>query len=163
MITTVQFFSAIVLAIVAITPNSGPKRTRIITGRIIACRSVDRVAQVASSIHNTELCLFAIESPKDSKAMKIVKIDYRHLGYSELTEEMLQGGALLSLRARRDRSCDEYYDQFVATAPVLRDESGNVTLSGIAFVDKFKDTTLAPKLKLKCYTLGKGDLRLSSN
>jgi hypothetical protein len=154
--------STMVLVTIAfIVMGLAPVRTTTIRGRIIAWRQVDRVIQWASFAPNRELFLFQVESTKHSKRPTIFKIDYTHFGYTDITEAMLQQAALLTIRASREKSCDQSYGEFMSTAPVVREEtSGSVMLSGISFVEKFKGPEIEPDRILKCYTLQKGDFEV---
>jgi hypothetical protein len=129
-----------------------------LSGRFIAYRPSDRVAQTASFITNKEAFLLQIEGAKPSK---IVKIEYEHAGYSDITGETLENAPLLSLKVRRNASCDQSYGQFVSTAPTMRDEkSGKEMVGGIKFVAKYQSTQLPSDTALKCYALQKGDFRI---
>lgn len=133
-------------------------------GRIVAYRPGDRISQVASFSPNKEVFLFKIENSKTRKRPQFVKIEYRHFGITNISQATLEATPLLALKATRDESCDQTYDQFVSTAPTLRQEGSDKGLiNGITLIEGFKDLKMAPAMILRCYVIGKGDLQVLGN
>ena len=150
---------SVLVGVVAI--GATPKRTTTITGRIIAYRPVDRVSQAASFAPNVEIFLFQLEGSRDSKARVIVKIEYRHFGYSNITQDILERAPRLSLKVKRDRACDESYGHFLEVAPLMREEkSGDLALGGITFLEQFKAIKPSPDAVLRCYSLEAGGIQV---
>jgi len=93
----------------------------------------------------------------DAKTGEIVKVVYQHYGYSEIS------ALEMDLKARRDRSCDGSYGQYVSESPAIRIETRSSSLSlvgsipGVTMVDGFKG--LPPESRLKCYRLAPGGVR----
>ncbi|HZS49160.1 MAG TPA: hypothetical protein VFC63_29095 [Blastocatellia bacterium] len=134
-----------------------------ISARIIAYRPSDTVMQggPGADVPNQEAFLMRIESIKQGQVPTIIKVEYRHYDHTDITDELLQNAPLLRLKVTRNASCDQTYDQFVSTAPVIREkDSQKPVLGGIAYVDKFKDIKPSAHYLLKCYTLQKGDFEV---
>ena len=128
---------------------------------MIAYRPVDRVAQVASFVPNLEIFLFELETHGGVKTGAIVKLEYRHFGYSDITEQVLDNATHLTLRVKRNRAGGDSYGHFVASAPSMREEnSGKVAVGGVTFLDQFKDLKPPPDTVLKCYLLGLGGIEI---
>ena len=113
---------------------------------------------MSSFVPNRELFLFEVQAANRKQKQRIVKINYSHFGFTDITNEMLDNSTLLELKVRRDQSCNETYSHFVSTAPEYRDkESGALTFKGIEFVKGSSRIALAPETKLPCYSLEKSD------
>lgn len=161
----VRTFGAICLAFqtatLIIVASPPPKLTRI-TGRIIAYRPVDRVAQVVSYSPNKETFLLATDPSSKTSKPTIIKIVYTHFGYSEIDDDILNKGVLLTMKMSRNKKCDESYAHFVSTSRVMTivdDKSERQeTSKPIIFTDGFNGASLVPDLSLKCYDLEKGNL-----
>ena len=151
------------LLLVAITaPGAPPKNTMSLAGRIVAYRPVDGI-QVPSFAPNLEVFLFEVEGAGHGKTSAIVKIEYRHFGYSDITGQVLGKAPRMILRVKRNRSCDESYEHFVANAPSMHEEgSGKVAIGGVTFVEQFKDLKPPPDAVLKCYLLEAGGVEISN-
>jgi len=93
------------------------ERTTTIAGRIIAYRPVDRISQVVSFAPNLEIFLMELETPGGVKAGPIVKVEYEHFGYSDITEDILDRAPHLRMKVQRNRACDESYRHFLNVAP----------------------------------------------
>src|SRR6185503_14294615 len=141
--------------------GKAPRKTSKLKGRIVAYRPADRISQTPSFASNGELFLFAVDS-SSSERPTLVKIDYRHVGYTDITAEMLEDAPQLMLTAKRDRSCDQSLAQFVSSTPAIREQGTETVLaSGVTFFKGFDQRTLRPDLILPCYILKKGGLKLS--
>lgn len=122
-------------------------------GRIIAYRPSERVIQMASFVENREAFLMLVEGRGRKKQAKVVKAQYRHIGYSEVASEVLEKASPLKWNLRRKRSCDQRYRDFVNDAPRLRDESGEKLMDRIAFVPGYERYKPADDHLLECYVL----------
>jgi hypothetical protein len=109
----------LLMFVTAVVGMADPVHKVGLTGRFIAYRPSDRLAQTASFVANKEAFLLQAE---DSKHKSVVKVEYEYVGYSDITEEMLEKAPLLNLKVRRNPSCDQSYSQFISTAPTIRDE-----------------------------------------
>jgi hypothetical protein len=155
---------ACVLVIPLVALGLASTRKSKFVGRIVAYRPADRISQVASFSPNEEVFLFEIEDGKTRKRPQIVKIEYRHFGITNISQETLEATSLMILKAKRNASCDQTYDQFVSTAPTLREQgSENGFISGVSFIEKFKDLRIASEEILRCYVIEKGDLQILGN
>lgn len=151
----------LVLCAAALSAVAMAKKTTMIKGWIVAYRPIDRVAQATSGTLNRELFLFEIEDHKQGKNPTVVKIDYGHFGYSEITEQILQEALPLRVRVKRSSTCDQSYSEFLASVPRGKDEASGLEIeNGIAFVGKFKNIAIAPDLILKCYAVEKGEIQV---
>jgi hypothetical protein len=145
----------------ALVAGRTPAHSETITGRIVAYRPLDRIIQMASFVPNRELFLFEVQASNPRTKPYIVKINYSHFGFTDITNEMLDNSTLLKLNVRRDQSCNETYSHSVSTAPEYRDkESGALTFKGIEFVTGSSRIALAPETKLPCYSLEKSDFEV---
>jgi len=161
---TVRVFAAIYLVfqLVALKGVAGPrpKLTRI-AGRIVAYRPVDRVAQVVSYSPNKETFLVAIDNSTQTLKPMVINVTYTHFGYSDIKDEVLQKGWLITMKVSRNTACDETYSQFVAMSRVMTvsdEKSGQrETSKPVIFAAGLNGASLAPDLKLQCYELEKGN------
>jgi len=130
-------------------------------GRIVAYRPVDRISQLPSFAPNKEVFLFKVDTNHGTDS-RIVKIEYEYFGLTNISEAMLDAAPLLTLKAKRDKSCDQSYDQFLSTAPKLKQQgSDDVVVGGVEFVENFKDLKIPPKRILPCYFLEKNDFHIA--
>jgi hypothetical protein len=151
----------LVLSAAALSAVAMVKQKTTITGRIVAFRPIDRIAQADSSARNEEIFLFEIENQKQGKNPTVVKIDYKHFAHSEISEQMLQGALSLKVKVKRSASCDQSYSELLSSVPKGWDEKSGMEIErGIAFVEMFKNIELAPELILKCYIVEKGDFQV---
>lgn len=155
-LATLLVLSAIALSVVAMA-----KQKPTIVGWIVAYRPIDRSRQATSTTLNRELFLFEVEDEKRDKNPSIVKIDYGHSGYSEVTEQLLQEALPLRVKVKRNSFCDQSYSDFLLSIPKGKDEeSGMEVMNGIAFVEKFTNIEIAPDFMLKCYIVEKGEIQV---
>lgn len=124
------------------TVAAGKPHLTPIRGRVVAFRPAERIGQVVSEVINRETFLLRL----DSSAGEIVKVVYDHYGYSKFPD------GSVSLKGRRDRSCDGTYGQFVAKAPILKLEGKSSAIPSVTLVEGFNGLPLSSKLK--CYRLG---------
>src|SRR5262249_34311904 len=91
----------------------------------------------------------------------VTKVVYRHMGYSDLGEDVISKTPMMQISAKRDSACDETYDSFVQSSPTLREEQTNAQLGEkIVFIGPFQTTKLPPTQLLKCYTFQTGNFRI---
>lgn len=157
MVRAAMLAASLLLSVLASAPAPG-RHGIAIDGRIIAYRPCDRIIQYSSFVINEEVFLF--ETPPSRGRSRIIKIRYKHVGESEITDRILEQALLMKLELKREASCDETYRQFVSSAPTVRDEAGGRLVSGISFVQKFQGLKPPDDLPLECYVLGEGHLRL---
>jgi hypothetical protein len=141
------------------------RRLITVKGRIVAFRPFDRAVQAPSFIPNAEVFLLQLDGPKYGGKPRIIKIDYRHFEFSDITPELLARNPQLRMRVMRDRTCDESYGHLVSTAPVIElshDISGppESLVEPIKFIGGFNGGDLSPSLKLECYALQKGNFQV---
>jgi hypothetical protein len=160
--TIATFFFCACAALMAASNTT--RRLITVKGRIIAFRPFDRAVQAPSFIPNAEVLLLQL-SPEPGGKTKIIKIDYRHFEFSDITPELLARDPQLSMRVMRDRTCDESYGHLVSTAPVIElshDISGppESFVEPIRFIGGFNGGDLSLNLKLECYALEKGNFQV---
>ena len=158
--------AAVYLAIQVAALTTAARTTKKLTtvkGRIIAYRPVDRVAQVISNSPNTEVFLLATEGPIQTTKPTILKINYVHFGFGDVTDDMLHNGKPLTMKVSRDPACDESYTHFVSTSRVMttvNEKSGQrETSKPVIFTAGFNEASLAPDLNLQCYDLKDGNIK----
>ena len=151
--------AGVVMLFVIAGAGAAARHNTRVNGRVIAFRPYDRMIQFSSFVTNEEVFLFEMLTARGQR--RTIKVRYRHVGVSEITEQILEQALPLKLELERDRACDETYSQFVSSAPGLRDQSGETWASGIRFVEAFKDVKPPEELKLDCYLLPRGHVHLS--
>jgi hypothetical protein len=152
------------LSVIAFSVVANAKQKPVITGRIVAYRSIDRVERVTTTARQEEFFLFEIEGRKQGIRPAIVKLDYEHPGDSEVTEQTLQRALPLTVAMKRSRTCDQSYSDFLSSIPTVKDEkSGVEIMRGITFAEKFKKIELSPDLMLKCYVVEKGGIKIAGS
>jgi hypothetical protein len=140
--------------------NINPNDRQPFSGRIVAYRLLDRISQLPSFAPNKEVFLFKVNTDQGTGESRIVKIEYEHFGITNISQAILEAAPLLTLKAKREKNCDQTYDQFLSTAPKLKQGgSDDVLIGGVEFVENFKDLNIAPERILPCYALEKGDFR----
>ena len=152
------------LFVIAFSVVANAKQKSVITGRIVAYRSIDRIERVTASTRQEEFFLFEIEDGKQDVRPAIVKIDYEHSGDSEVTEQTLRRALPLTVAVTRSPFCDQSYGDFLSSIPTVKDEkSGVEIMRGITFAEKFKKIEISPDLMLRCYVAGKGGIKIESS
>jgi hypothetical protein len=122
----------------------------LIHGHIVAFRPAEIINQDISGVVNRETFLMSVTG----KNNQIVKIVYEHGGYSEISES--NDG--MTLKVRRDRSCDEDYGQYVMQEPILTSEDKEIVIPRITMLGSFNG--LPASYKLKCYRLKRGNIHM---
>jgi hypothetical protein len=101
-----------------------------------------------------------IEDQQRDKNPTVVKIDDGHFGYSGITGQILPEALHVRLKVKRSSICDQSYSEFLSSVQSGKDEESGMEIGdGIAFVEKFKNTELAPDLMLKCHSVEKGEIQ----
>jgi len=152
------------IVVIAFSVGANAGRKPVITGRIVAYRSMDRIEHVTTASRHEEFFLFEIEDPKQGTHPIIVKIDYEHSGDSEVTEQTLQSAVPLTVTVKRSPVCDQSYSDFLLSIPTIKDENSGVEIMrGITFAEKFKKIELSPDLMLKCYAVEKNGIKIGGS
>ena len=125
-----------------------------IRGHVVAIRPAERLGQVVSGVVNRETFLLRV----DGNAGEIVKVVYEHDGYSEMSGAAADKNPGLELEVHRDRSCDGSYGQFVSEAPVMTSEDKTNSIPPVTMLGDYNG--LPQSYKLKCYRLGRGNIRI---
>jgi hypothetical protein len=129
---------------------AGKSNLTFIKGRIVAFRPAEQILQTVSFVVNQETLLLRIAGKKG----QIVKIVYEHDGYSE----MLESNDGMTLKVRRDRTCDGDYGQYVMKAPILTSDDKEIVIPRITMIGGFNG--LPSSYKLKCYRLERENIRM---
>ncbi len=140
--------AVILLASLCYSATSFAGRKLTFKGRIAAYRPADKVGQVVSFVINRELFLFRTE---DGKLLKLV---YRHNGFSDIVGSVLSGSANILISARRDHSCDETLGAFEANAPDIPLMEDGKKFGSIQRLVFSASVPLPPQTyRMKCYVL----------
>lgn len=130
-------------------------------GEIVAVRPGERLIETASFVINKEAFIVVLSSEKDKSKRRIAKVEYRHYGYTDLGNDILQSSPLLRMKVRRDRSCDQSYSDYVKSSLLIHEaDSSKVLTQPVLFFDSFSDKTIAADKRLKCYVLEKDDFQI---
>lgn len=103
------------------SPAAGQRTLR---GHIVAYRPGDRVIQVVSHVINVEKLLFKANPSNNDGHAEVIKLEYLHMGYSEISDGDLDGSRALMVSGVRKPDCDESFGHYVTSAPRPRDERG---------------------------------------
>jgi len=124
---------AVVLACFAKTPS--------LSGKMVAYDLLSHSAKVGSFVANREEVI--LETPgRKNKYVKVVFVSY---GTTQIDGKYFDGTLPLTVKALRDRACDEKYPKMVSQY------SPNQTLGTYLLTDAFKSSPL-PRIKnLECY------------
>lgn len=156
--------SLIVLAtVIFLTMGASAKghRSMTLVGKIVAVRPGERLMEMPSLIMNKEALIAIAGSSHDKGRRQVIKVEYRHYGYTDLTNDILEGSPLLSMKVRRERSCDQSYSDYVNSSLLIRDaDSSKALTQPVLFFDSFSDKTIAADKRLKCYVLEKDDFQI---
>jgi hypothetical protein len=125
--------AALVLACFAKTSN--------LSGKMVAYDLLSHAAKVGSFVANKEVVI--LETPgQKSKYVKVVSVSY---GTTQIDGKYFEGTLPVTVKALRDRTCDEKYPKMVSQYS-LNQTSGTYLLT-----DAFKSSPL-PRIKnLECY------------
>ncbi len=116
-------------------------KTPTLTGKVVAYDPLLHAAKDASFMANKEAIIMAATAPK----VKYVKIVFVGFGTTQLDPKYFDGSQPLTVKALRDRTCDESSPNMVTQVSV-EERSGSYLLT-----DAFKNSP-APKIKnLECY------------
>ncbi len=125
--------AALVLACFAKTPS--------LTGKMVAYDLLAHAAKVGTFEANKEVVI--LETPgQKSKYVKVVFVSY---GTTQVDGKYFDGTLPLTVKALRDRACDEKYPK-MASQYSLNQASGTYVLT-----DAFKSSPPARIKKLECY------------
>jgi hypothetical protein len=145
-----------VFCLLNIVSAAVPQQNALIIGKIIAYRPFDRIGQAVSFVPNSELFLLKTEVGRRNTKPEFVKIQYRHFGFTDITDQILDEAPILTLKVKRDASCDQSYKEFLSSAPRVPVDGSTDNSGSVIFTERFKHTKLAPDYVLKCYVLEKG-------
>ena len=116
-------------------------RTPSLSGKMVAYDPLSQAAKVASFVANKEVVI--LETPgQKSKFVKVVFVSY---GTTQLDGKYFDGTLPLTVKALRDRSCDETNPKMV-TQVSLNQGSGTYLLT-----EAFRNSPPAKIKKLQCY------------
>ncbi len=116
-------------------------RTPSLSGKMVAYDPLSHAAKVASFVANKEVVI--LETPgQKSKFVKVVFVSY---GTTQLDGKYFDGTLPLTVKALRDRSCDETNPKMV-TQVSLNQGSGTYLLT-----EAFRNSPPAKIKKLQCY------------
>ena len=119
-----------------------------VRGTFLAYRPAERIGQVGSHVLNKESLLFR----PVSQARNPIKLVYEHFGFSKFDQQTLESPSIVSLKAQRDRSCDETVSSFISNSPKLRSEAPDGRpVEPIVFLGEH--AALNPNLRLDCYRI----------
>lgn len=126
-----------VLALVVL----GFAKTPTLTGKIVAYDPLAHAAKSATFSANKETLI--LEAP--SHKAKYIKVTFLSFGTTQVDPKYFSGGEPLTVKALRDKTCDERYPSFVAQV-TLDQKTGTYLLT-----DAFKNSP-PPKIKtVECY------------
>ena len=129
---TVATIAAFALACFAKTPLSG---------KMVAYDPLAHAAKVASFVANKEVVILETAGPK-TKYVKVMFVSY---GTTQLDAKYFDGTVPLTVKALRDKTCDEK-DPKLVTEISLNQGSGSYLLT-----DPFKKSPPAKIKTLECY------------
>lgn len=151
----------VTLAAVAICFGNGEATT--LEGQIIAYRPAERSVQFVSHVLNSEVFLFKLKVPNRKNSSVIVKLVYGHMGYSDISDDLLTKTPILLASVRRDNTCDETYASLVDRSPALNAEgSRGGQPEKIIYLPLFKSDAPLPGDKLACYKLVKWKFQIGA-
>ena len=117
--------------------------------------------EAPSFIMNIEAFVVVVDPARDKDRHQLIKVEYRHYGYTDLTNDILQASPVLKMRVRRERACDQSYSEYVKSSLVVQDaDSGKGLTQPVLFFDSFSDKTIPVDKRLKCYVLEKDDFQI---
>jgi len=115
-------------------------KTPQLTGKIVAYDVLAHAGKVASFVENKEIVV--LEAP--THKAKYVKLVVHGYGTVQIGPKYFGGDEALTVRAERDKTCDE-------TSPTIRAQIANPKTGTYLLTDAYKSTP-PPKLKnLECY------------
>ena len=116
-------------------------KTPVFTGKVVAYDPLQHAAKDATFSANKETLILQTAGPK-IKYLKVVFVSY---GTTQLDAKYFDGSAALTVKALRDKSCDESSPQFVQQVG-LGQGAGNYLLT-----DAFKNSPPPRIKKIECY------------
>jgi hypothetical protein len=129
-------------------------------GSVVACRWADFVFQYGSSAENEEQYLFETTGAQP----RVIKVIYRHYGYTTLTDKLLSSRPILNLKLRRDRTCDETYGAYTKNAKMITDRIVSETPLKVDPVQFYGKTEAIERLSgsdlLECYVMEPWDFTI---
>jgi len=133
-------------------------RTKQLTGRVFAYDPEAHISKVASFAENQEIVLLQIDSKKQGR--RYLKLVVHGFGPTQIPDNYIAGGSVLTVRAARDHSCDQETVDFVTT--VVDDEHPRVHPDGTKWVplnggkfivaEHFRNQPLPRLSNLECYS-----------
>jgi hypothetical protein len=140
---------------------------RTLGGHIVAYRPGDRVIQVVSHVINVEKLLFKVNPPNNDGHPEVIKLEYLHMGYSEISDGDLDGSRSLMVTAMRKPDCDESFSHYLTSAPRPRDERGksqrDSQFQTVVFTGGTKQSDFSPESRLECYVVERGKIEPSKD
>lgn len=144
---TLSFMLTMAMATLAPAQDREPSGIPL-RGTFLAYRPSERIGQVGSHVLNKEALLFRV----DSQGGRPIKLVYEHFGFGRFDQQTLESSSGVSIRVRRDRSCDETLRSFIANSPILRSDAPNgKPAESIVFLGEH--ARLDPKQRLDCYRI----------
>ena len=140
---------ALIMLVVSLCSTAAPGTgaNRSFKGRMAAYRPADGVMQVASFAINQETFLFRTDGGS------LLKLRYRHQGYSDIKGDVLSGSQEISIFVHRDASCDQTVGAFENEAPAIPIEGAGAASRTDRVVFASSVSRPPESYRLKCYRL----------
>jgi hypothetical protein len=132
--------------------------TKELTGRVFAYDPMVHILKLASFVENQEIVLLQIDSGRHGK--RYIKLVVHGFSQTQIPDNYFTGDSILTMRATRDRNCDQKTVDFVTSVvddehPKARpDGTKEVPLNGGKFIisQHFKGQPLPQLSNLECYS-----------